>query len=197
MAHYHSVFVEPGPLPPHERTWRHPSELGPTSADVVHSSSSSPHGKLLAIASGALAVAVITAIVVTATPRPSSQPTALSATTLPPFVTSPPTALRGSKAPSRIASAVKLAEPNPVLASFTPIPNEIASSPLGAHDEPEIADELPETDDAVTVQTDDVTYHCQWDEIRWLDMPDGTIIVDTRGDLVAEVTDGELVALVP
>ena len=162
----------------------------------MHAAASGSHAKLLAFASGALAVAVITAIVVTATPRPSSQPTALSATTLPPFVTSPPASETRSQAPSRIESAAKLAEPN-LLAAFTPIPNEIASAPQLARDKPDIADELPATDDAVTVQTDAVTYHCQWSEIRWLDMPDGTIIVDTSGDLVAEVTDGELVALVP
>jgi hypothetical protein len=150
---------------------------------------------MLAFASGALAIVMITASVVTATPQ-SSQQAAFSATTLPPFVTSPPGPATTAEAPNRIGSAVQLAEPKLLLASFTPIPNEIASAPQVATDEPEIADEMPATDDSVMAQTEDVTYHCTWEQIHLIDLPDGTVVVDVHGDLIAHVEGGDLVALV-
>ena len=44
------------------------------------------------------------------------------------------------------------------------------------------------------VQTDDVTYHCTWAEVRRARLAhDGAVVVDVDGALVAHVDDGELV----
>ena len=134
---------------------------------------------------------LIIAIVVTATPRTSSQPSALSATTLPAFITTPPPTPSAA-----VSSRSRQADQPLLLASFTPIPNEIASAPQLITDQPAVADDMPESDDAVLVQTEDVTYHCTWADIQWLQMPDGSVVVDVHGDLVARVESGELIALV-
>jgi hypothetical protein len=188
---YHSTFVEPGPLPPHERTWRHPSELGPTSGDVDATTSFGPHTKMLAAASGVLAFMLVVAIVVTATPDRSDAPTALSATTTPVVAFSSST-LRPAETPRHtIAPAQAL-----LLVSLTAIPNEIASAPQLSQQLPAVADRLPKSSEAVMVQTADVTYHCTWADVALLEMPDGTMVVDGHGDLVAQVDEGEVVALV-
>jgi hypothetical protein len=183
--------VEPGPLPPHERAWRHPSELGPTSHDVDAASSLGPHAKMLAAASGALAVMLIVAIVVTATPSPSSAPTALSATTNPAvaFVASSvdkPAATRHTIAPAQAL----------LMVSMSPVPNEIASAPELDVEGPTVAARLPKSSEAVMIQTSDVTYRCTWGDVEWLEMPDGTMVADDRGELVAHVDEGKIVALV-
>jgi hypothetical protein len=41
-----------------------------------------------------------------------------------------------------------------------------------------------------------VTYHCTWADVGLLEMPDGTMVVDGDGDLVAHVDEGEVIALV-
>ena len=46
------------------------------------------------------------------------------------------------------------------------------------------------------MQTEDVTYHCTWADVELLEMPDGTMVVDDHGDLVAHVDEGQVIALV-
>jgi hypothetical protein len=191
ISHYDSFFVEPGPLPPHERTWRHPSELGPTSNDVDMTSSFGPHAKLLVAATGALAVMLIAAIVVTATPSRSEAPTALSATTTPVVAFSATSLARVETPRHTIATEQAL-----LMISMSAIPNEIASAPKLSLDSPAVASHLPKSSESVIVQTDDVTYHCTWADVELLEMPDGTMVVDGDGDLVAHVDEGEVIALV-
>ena len=144
-AQYDSTFVEPGPLPPHERTWRHPSELGPTFHDVDNSSAFGSHTKLLAAASGALAIMMIVAIVVTVTPSQSDAPLALSATTTR-IVAFSATSLHQPPADEEPTPRHTVAPAQALLlVSMSAIPNEIASTPQLSIELAAIADRLPKS----------------------------------------------------
>ena len=84
-------------------------------------------------------------------------------------------------------------EPTLLLASLVAIPNEIAAAPQFTGNEPQVAEDPPTASQQVMVQTDDVTYHCTWADVAMLTVPDGAIVVDLDGALVAHVDDGELV----
>lgn len=188
---YDLALVEPGPLPPHERSWRHPSELGPTRHDVVDD----PKGRLPAFAFGALAVLAVAALVIAMTPRPASSPIALSATTMAPAtVRAPaatPTAAPGVTPTARAAGISAAA----LLTSFAAFPHAVSSGPQLTIDGTEIAASEPADDEAVLVRTDAVTYRLPWGQVPLLDMPDGTVVFSVDGDLVAHVRGGALVIL--
>ena len=59
-----------------------------------------------------------------------------------------------------------------------------------------VADETPADDDLVFLRTDAVTYHLNWDDAQQLSVPDGSVVFDADGDLVAHMSAGELVSLV-
>jgi hypothetical protein len=186
---YDLALVEPGPLPPHERSWRHPSELGPTRHDVVDDSK----GHLPAFAFGALAVLAVAGLLIAMTPRPVSNPIALSATTMPPAtVRSPsattPPAVTPAAQPAGISAAA-------LLTSFAAFPHAVSSGPQLTIDGTEIAEREPAADEAVLVRTDAVTYRLPWGQLPLLDLPDGTVVFGLDGDLVAHVRDGALVIL--
>jgi len=197
---YDLVRVEPGPLPPHERTWRHPSELGPTAADVEQEGSH--RTAIAALATGAVALVVVGALVVAAVPRPPTSPIALSATTSP-----------GRPAPaaeSDIAAGAETAPtPSPSngvtaqpigLASFSAIPNAVAASPEVTLDGASVAPAPPGAGDSVYLHTDAVTYRADWHDVEQLvsslAVPDGSVVFDEGGDVVAHVRRGELITLV-
>lgn len=186
--------MEPGPIPPHERTWRHPSELGPR-AHVDDRAGRPNHTLGLVVASGTLMVALVAVLVVTTTPRPGDEATMLSATTMPAYVAVSPAA----SSPVALASAERdvkrLPTPALLLTRLIAIPNEVASAPHFHADVPRVAAALPLADDRVTVQTDEMTYHCTWAVLSMLDIPDGALVVDGDGALVAEIDGGELVEL--
>lgn len=75
--------MERGPLPPHERTWRHPSELAAEERAIALAERSTRSTRVLALMSGALGVLAVGALIVTVTPRPSDSPIAISASTTP------------------------------------------------------------------------------------------------------------------
>lgn len=188
---YDLVFVEPAPLPPHERTWRHPSELGPTKHDVDVGSRSN----LAVLIVGACAVLAVASLVVVATPRPTSNPLAITATTSP-FVraiTAAPTAISAGarRAPAPAQPTVGL-----LLSSFTAYPHAIASSEVADLDGTDVADELPDDSAMVLVRTDKVTYRVKWAQVPMLATPDGTVVFDLDGDVVARVSGGVLQRLV-
>jgi hypothetical protein len=194
---YDLAFVEHGPLPPHERSWRHPSELGPTKADIEVGSSN----HLAALALGALAVIAVGGLVIAMTPRASSSPLALSATTAPVVRSlSPQTAT--TDAPVRIATAATAGLGAPripigaLLTSFAALPHAITSGPQLTLDGTAIATSLPDDHDIVLVRTEAVTYELPWGEVPHLDVPDGSVVFDAAGDLLAHVDDGVLVTLV-
>src|SRR5687767_3972895 len=67
--------VEPGPLPPHERAWRHPSELGPPPQEPT-----STTGRVLIVTSATVSLLLVGLLVLTMTPGRSPSPIAVSST---------------------------------------------------------------------------------------------------------------------
>jgi hypothetical protein len=183
---YDAQLVEPGPLPPHERTWRHPSELGP-SADPWPAQQRG-HGLALVVTTGTLVVVMIAVLVVATTPRSADPTSSMTATTMPAFVVTTPVAIVRPE-----ADTTRVSVPALLLASLIAIPNEIASAPQFTSHRPRVAEDLPTAREQVMVQTDDVTVHCTWADVQEMPMPDGAIVVDLDGALVARVDDGELV----
>lgn len=192
---YDLVLVEPGPLPPHERSWRHPSELGPTRLDV-DDPVRRPHANLLALAGGTLAVLAVATMVVAMTPRTSSGPVALSATT------TPITARAIVEPPSSSVAAAQVATPRIVkpqtalLTSFAAFPHAVTSGPQFVLDGVDVAEDPPTDHDIVFVRTEAVTYQLRWGDARQLRVPDGSVVFDDDGDLVARVSAGELLSLI-
>lgn len=183
------MLVEPGPLPPHERSWRHPSELGPTRVDVDDTSSNS---HLLALMGGTLAVLAVAAMIVAMTPRTSSSPVALSATTTPITIRAtvePPAA-------TTVRSVQVLTPATALLASFVAFPHAVSSEPQLDLDGTDVAAELPDDDEMVFLRTEAVTYRLPWHDVDLVNAPDGSVVFDTTGDVLARVAGGELVTLV-
>jgi hypothetical protein len=192
MGLYDLALVEPGPLPPHERTWRHPSELGPNRADV----DAGPHHHLAALTFGALAVMAVIGMVVAMTPRTSSSPVALNATTVPAtasteLITQPRTATASTAGFS--GSRIPIGA---LLTSFASMPHAIASAPPLTLDGTAIAARLPRADDLVLVRTDEVTYQLPWGQVGYLRAPNGSVVFDADGALVARILDGRVVTIV-
>lgn len=182
---YDLNLVEPGPLPPHERTWRHPSELGPTKVDVETGS----NFRVAALLTGTLAIVVVAAMIVAVTPRGSSSPVAVSATTTP---RTRPTITRGAPAaPVAAISRTQTAK----LVTLVAMPNVIASTPQVSLDGRSIAQLLPLPTEQVLVRTNAVTYQLRWGDVPLLGPPDGSVVINTNGDLVAHVSRGRLILL--
>jgi hypothetical protein len=188
---YDLALVEHGPLPPHERTWRHPSELGPTSADLDTGS----HNHVAALAIGAVAVLAVAGLVVAMTPRASSGPIALSATTVPAPAIDAPATVRAASAVSAGVSGSRIPI-GALLTSFAAFPHAITSTPQLTIDGTDVADHLPDDADVVYVHTDAVTYRLPWGQVAYLAAPNGSVVFDANGDLLAHVSEGEVVMLV-
>jgi hypothetical protein len=194
---YDLVFVEPGPLPPHERSWRHPSELGPTRLDVDDGVRRT-RTNLAALAGGTMAVLAVATMVVAMTPRTSNGPVAMIATTTPitaRAIIDPPTATQ----PTRPATASGPAPSTPrtaMLTSLAAFPHAVTPGPQLDLDGTAVADESPADDEMVFLRTEAVTYHLSWDDAQRMTVPDGSVIFDAEGDLVARVSAGELLSLV-
>ena len=188
---YDLALVEPGPLPPHERSWRHPSELGPTHHDVADE----PKGHFPAFAFGALAVLAVAGRVIARTPRPTSNPIALSATTMPPATVRSPVATPAAGSAVTPTARAAGIPAGALLTSFAAFPHAVSSGPQLTIDGTEIAGREPADDEAVLVRTDAVTYQLPWGQLPLLDMPDGTVVFSVDGDLVAHVRDGAVIIL--
>lgn len=82
--------MERAPLPPHERAWRHPSELA--EANRIALSAEAPSGTLRAIAlvGGAAGVIAVALLVLTLAPQRNDTPVAVSSTSSPGSSTSGP-----------------------------------------------------------------------------------------------------------
>jgi len=146
----------------------------------------------LVVTTGTLVVVMIAVLVVATTPRSSGQTSGMSATTMPAFVVTTPAAIvRPETETSRVPRPAP--EQTLLLASLVAIPNEIAAAPQFTGQETQVAEDPPTASQPVMVQTDDVTYHCTWADVATLAVPDGAIVVDLDGALVAHVDDGELV----
>jgi hypothetical protein len=192
MELYDLAFVEPGPLPPHERTWRHPSELGPTRADV----DPGPAHHLTALTFGALAVMAVIGMVVAMTPSTSSSPVALNATTVPATLSTESAATPRTATASTAGLSGSRIPIGALLTSFASMPHAIASAPPLTLDGTAIATRLPRAGDLVLVRTDEVTYQLPWGQVRYLGAPDGSVVFDADGALVARIVDGNVVTIV-
>lgn len=184
--------MAPAPLPPHERPWRHPSELAPTVDDVDHGTNS----RGIVLVTGTAAVALAAVMVLTLTPPRSSAPTAISATTVAvaarqqdvdrSSLARTPGVVRMSSNAASIDSPLTL----------TGAPKNVASTPEAGADQLDLAGTLPAADETIYVLTTSHAFRIRWSEINRIAAPDGAVIVTAGGELVAEYTDGALVVLV-
>lgn len=141
------------------------------------------------MAGGTLAVLAVVTMVVAMTPRTSDGPVALSATTTPitaRAIIAPPTATNTGAAQPRAA----------VLTSFAAFPHAVTSEPQLDLDGTDVAAEPPADDEMVFLRTEAVTYLVRWDEAQLMAAPDGSVVFDSDGDVVARVSDGDLLSLV-
>jgi hypothetical protein len=75
--------VEHGPLPPHERHWRHPSELAAEERELARAQPVRGRARIVALTTGSAGLAAIAVLFLTVTPTRHAQPVAVSATTDP------------------------------------------------------------------------------------------------------------------
>jgi hypothetical protein len=73
--------VDSGPLPPHERTWRHPSELAAEQRALLRAEGAAPSARAFALVTGTLGLLAVGALLLTVTPPRQDSPIALSAST--------------------------------------------------------------------------------------------------------------------
>ena len=176
-------------MPPHERSWRHPSELAPT-RDDLDPDTTGPARSPLPLLAGTLAVAAVVVLVVAMTPRGRDDGEFAAVTTLPAFSTSPP-----SGAPQAVAAGVSsgVSAASFGFTRLTAIPSAIAVTPS-------IADEPATVDDATFVYliTDDSIYRTRWHVLRihedrtWLQPLGAAVVVTSDGNRVADLVDGVL-----
>lgn len=83
LLHYDFPLVEYGPLPPHERTWRHPSELAAEQHALARAETTGPTTRIFAFTTGTLGLLAVGLLIVAVTPGRSDAPIAISATTTP------------------------------------------------------------------------------------------------------------------
>ncbi|MEX2626431.1 MAG: hypothetical protein WD225_06080 [Ilumatobacteraceae bacterium] len=72
---YDLAFVERGPLPPHERSWRHPSEVAADTRQAIRTERPSPSVRNTAIAGGTLTILLVGAVVLALSPTTAPNPT--------------------------------------------------------------------------------------------------------------------------
>jgi hypothetical protein len=188
--------VGPAPIPPHERRWRHPSELAPTAADIDTSTNS----RALILATGTTALLIAAVLVVAMAPPRSAAPSAVSATTLPAATLE---LQRSSGDTSRVAASDDVAvrpERNTVLSEHGLVmvgaPNAVSAAPVGAAEDFALAGAVPADDERVIVLTSSHAYDLEWGEIGNIAAPDGAIVMTRDGSLIAMFVSGELRLLV-
>ncbi len=166
------------PPPPHERPWRHPSELGPSRHEL---DDAVPGGWTLALATGAVAFVAVAVMLVAVVPHQTADPVAVSVTT------TPVAAVRAVRTDVTAESARER------LVALTRIPIEVSSAGLPSVAGRRAAQSLPDASDTVVVATDDFTYWLKWAALPWLELPEGSVVLDAGGELVGHVRGGRLV----
>lgn len=73
----------PAPLPPHERSWRHPSELAADERELVRLSEAPASTRTFAMVTGSIGLLAVVALMITVTPGRQRSPVALDSTTIP------------------------------------------------------------------------------------------------------------------
>ena len=183
--HYSLIPVDSAPLPPHERTWRHPSEL----AASTHEVDPGRQQRGFALAGGALALVMVATMVVALTPRESTTTaTAITATTVP---------VSSLQEASNTAVVAAKSIRSSSLAGFTAIPNAIANIPaavsrsLTSDDSTQAV--LPDLDDRVTVLTEQYVYAVAWRDVTRIDATTDAVVIDKDGYVVARIEGGRLI----
>jgi hypothetical protein len=80
--------------------------------------------------------------------------------------------------------------------SFVAFPHAVTPGPQLDVDGADVADASPARDDTVFVRTEAVTYQLTWEIAQQMVVPDGSVVFDADGDVVARVNDGDLLSLV-
>jgi hypothetical protein len=75
--------VGQAPLPPHERAWRHPSELAAAEREAFRTEAVPASTRVFAVVTGTLGLLAIGVLILSASPRRQESPVAISATTTP------------------------------------------------------------------------------------------------------------------
>lgn len=75
--HYASTIVDQGPLPPHERTWRHPSELAADESAFVRADPGGRSTRVAAITAGTLGLLAVGVLALWVTPSRGAAPMAV------------------------------------------------------------------------------------------------------------------------
>ena len=119
--HYDLAFVEHGPLPPHERTWRHPSELAAQEHALARSETTPATTRMFAITTGTLGLLAIGLLVLAVTPDRSGAPVAVSATTT--------VAIPGASATTAALAITEPSARSPIALRGRP---ETLATPIGA-----------------------------------------------------------------
>lgn len=207
--------VDRAPLPPHERPWRHPSELGPPEHEPT-----STGGRVLIVASATVSLLLIGLLALSMTPprgTPVAEASTSTATTVEP--TARPVALDRPPVPVvtplgddgwGITTAAGAGARTGRMAARLPS-GDVIDVHVVRHDEDsgvtlvslptrpdgyELADEPPTPTDTVVVQAGEpivVTLR----EIATLEVDEGTPVLDAEGDLVGLCTwaDGVLAVM--
>lgn len=85
----------------------------------------------------------------------------------------------------------------PVLtASLVAFPHAVTPGPQLDVDGTDVAGSMPAAHETVFVRTEAVTYKVSWDDAAHMHLPDGSVVFDDSGDLVARMSDGDLLSLV-
>ncbi|WP_148288589.1 hypothetical protein [Ilumatobacter nonamiensis] len=189
--------MEPAPLPPHERHWRHPSELAPTALDVESGGGS----RALIVATGTTALLLVAVLAIALAPSRTSAPIAVSATTL------PSATIQLRSASTQVTVDAPVAVEQNVLTfrnmmrpdrgvALAGAPNAVSAAPVGDADDFALARGVPAATDRVIVLTTSFAYDLKWGDIDHITAPDASIVMTRDGQLVATFVSGELRLLV-
>lgn len=188
--------MEPAPLPPHERRWRHPSELAPTALEVEAGGGA----RALVIATGTTALLLAAVLAIALAPSRTSAPIAVSASTL------PPATIQLRSTPTQPAVAPLIAEQSVLTlrnmmlpdhgVALAGAPNAISAAPVGDADDFALARGVPTATDRVIILTTSYAYDVRWGDIDRITAPDASIVMTRDGRLVATFVSGELRLLV-
>ncbi len=152
-------------------------------------------GRALVVATSMAAVMLAAVMVVALAPPKSNAPSAISATTLPaltvqmrsPSVQSGDATARGPETVRIGRTMVSRDDALPLVGS----PNAISAGPSNT-DVLDIADHEPENGDRIYVLTPSHTFGIRWSQIERIEAPDGSVVVDANGALLATFVSGEL-----
>jgi hypothetical protein len=195
-ARYDLPTVGPAPIPPHERQWRHPSELAPTAADI----DTPTNARALILATGTTALLLAAVLVVAISPSRSAAPSAVSATTLPAATIELQRA--AAEVEREVAGTQEAIRPqrNTILSenglALVGAPNAVSAAPVGDADDFAIAGDIPAGTERVIVLTASHAYDLRWGDIGDIAAPNGSIVMTRDGSLLAMFVSGELRLLV-